>query len=52
VSRSTFRFLPGLFLAAALIAPAAPRLIAQETTPVASSANQTSAPQAQPAEKN
>jgi F-type H+-transporting ATPase subunit b len=52
VSRQTFRFLPGLFLAAALIVPAAPRLVAQEQTPTASSASQSSTPEAQSPEKN
>jgi len=52
VSRPIFRFLPGLFLAAALIVPAVPRLIAQETSPVATSVNQASTPQAEPDEKN
>ncbi|HEX7157695.1 MAG TPA: ATPase, partial [Edaphobacter sp.] len=52
MSRATLRFFPGLFLAAALMVPAAHRLVAQEAAPVASSATQANTPEAQSPEKN
>jgi F-type H+-transporting ATPase subunit b len=50
--RVALRFVFGVLLAGSLIAPAAPRLIAQEQAPVASSAGRSSTPEAQSPEKN
>jgi F-type H+-transporting ATPase subunit b len=50
--RVALRFVFGVLLAGSLIAPAAPRLIAQEQASVASSAGQSSTPEVQSPEKN
>lgn len=52
MSRLRFRLLFGFVLAAALVVPHAPRLVAQEAAPAASSAGQSSTPEAQSAEKS
>jgi F-type H+-transporting ATPase subunit b len=52
VIRFKFKFFFALFLAAALVVPATPRLIGQEPAPAAASAGQSSTPEAQLPEKN
>lgn len=52
MNRFRFKLLFGFVLALALVAPVAPRLIAQERAPAASSSGQSSTPEAQSPEKN